>query len=175
MRNSPRIASFIRKQFGAGHVKDLPAGEPGGSICLAIRILQVWPDLLLASSHLCQPVFTCPGVMSAVDPPLVSKRQVSLKVQQQIRRGHGTTRKEMGGHPTALEIIGSTPMSEDMDEQFTTGFQSSSNLLHEQLVVFHVLEQLDRYHSIERLRLELILNHISGNYLKIGKSFGSRA
>ena len=46
-------------------------------------------------------------------------------------------------------------------------FQRLRDLGQEELIGFHVLEELDRDHSIQRLRLKVMRDHISNGHLQI--------
>jgi hypothetical protein len=56
MAHAPSVTTFIRKEFRTGHVEDLPAVEPHGSVFGSICFLEMRPDLVLAGVHLAQPV-----------------------------------------------------------------------------------------------------------------------
>ena len=58
-------------------------------------------------------------------------------------------------------------MYEDVDEEPPLWFQRLRDLGQEELIFFHVLEELDRDHSIKRLRLKVVRDHISSDHLQI--------
>lgn len=57
--------------------------------------------------------------------------------------GNNSTYEKVCAHPSLLEVVRCGLMSKDMDEQFPTWLQSSSNLCHKQLIVLHMLKELD--------------------------------
>ena len=60
-------------------------------------------------------------------------------------------------------------MCEDVDEELPLWFQRLHNLGQEELIVIHVLEELDRDHSIKRLWLKVVRDHISSDGLEIDR------
>lgn len=48
----------------------------------------------------------------------------------------------MSAHPSFFEIVGCGFVHEDVDEEFSFGFQGAGELGHQGLVVFHVFEEL---------------------------------
>lgn len=49
---------------------------------------------------LLEPVLTRLSIVTTVDPPRVLQSKVGLKVVEQVKAGHGTSREEVFGHPT---------------------------------------------------------------------------
>ena len=88
--------------------------------------------------------------MIAVDPPLLLQRQVFLKIEQQVGRGHGPPGKEVRSHPAAVEVVGGAFVAEVVHEEFSAGFEKGVDFGEEELVVFHVFEEFDTQYSVER-------------------------
>lgn len=65
-------------------------------------------------------------------------------------------------------------MGEYVHEKLPTRLQRSCDLPHQELVIFHVLEQLDRYDSIESSLLEFVVYHVSRNELEIQQALRLR-
>lgn len=80
--------------------------------------------------------------MQPVDPPLFSQLQISLKVQQQIGGGHGPAREEVACHPAFVKVVRCVAVAENVDEELAGWFEGGGELGHEQVVVFHVFEEL---------------------------------
>jgi hypothetical protein len=56
MRHAPSVTPLISKQLCTRHVEDLPSVIPHGGVLFTIRLGEVWPNFLLACSHLRQPI-----------------------------------------------------------------------------------------------------------------------
>lgn len=81
----------------------------------------------------------------------------------------------MRAHPALLEVVGCRSVGEYVDEQFPTWFEQRGYLGHEQLVVLHVLEQLDGDDSIEVAeQWKFIVDNVTSDHREIGQTFGSR-
>lgn len=68
---------------------------------------------------------------------------------QQISARHGATGEEMCAHPSLFEVVWRRLVAEDVHKELPPRPQSRSYLCHQELIVFHVLEQFDRNNSIK--------------------------
>lgn len=170
MAYAPRITTFICKKLRTSHVEDLPTIEPHRRLFFPVCLFQKRPDLLPARVHLREPVLTGLGVVLTGYPPLLLEGEVVLEEMQEVCRWHCSTREEVRAHPPLFEVVGRLLMCEDVNEKLAFGFERPCDLGHEELVVLHMLEELDRDHPIECPRLELISDHVSGDDIQIGES-----
>ena len=143
MANAPLLTTIPSKQLSTSKVEYLPPVEPLGNTLLAIRLNKMRPDGGLRSRHLSIPVLASLCVVLAIHPPLLLNLQVPLEIQQQISRRHRATREEVLRHPARLEIVGRALVREQVHEELAAGFQQGGDFGEEQLVVLHVLEELD--------------------------------
>lgn len=81
-------------------------------------------------------------VVHPAQPPLLLKRKVALKVNEKVGGWHGSTREEISRHPSVVEVVWCTPVTEEMNKELSTRLQQASDLSHEQFVVLHVFEEL---------------------------------
>ena len=108
------------------------------------------------------------GVMSSIDPPLLLQCQVSLKEMKQIGTGHGAASEEVRAHPALLEVVWRSGVRKDMNKEFPTGFEHTGQLCQEQLVVLHMLEQLNRDNPVKVVvLLKLVRHDVACDYLEI--------
>ena len=105
--------------------------------------------------------------MSSVHPPLVDQIEIFLKIMQQVGRWHGTPCEEVGTHPTFFKIIRCRFVIEDVQEEFALRLERLGDLCHEKLVILHMLEQFDRYHSIKSAFLEVVVDYVSRDDLDV--------
>ena len=95
-------------------------------------------------------------VVGTAEPPLAAQAQIVLEVGQQILGRHGSAGEEVLAHPVAasfgLEVIGEQLVHEDVYEQPPLGLEPARDLGQQQTVVLHVLEHLDRKHTVETAR-----------------------
>jgi hypothetical protein len=143
MANTPLLTAIPSKQFSTSKVEDLPPVEPLRNTLLTIRLNKMRPDSSLRSRHLSIPILASPCIMLAINPPLLLDLQIPLEIQQQISRRHRTAREEVLRHPARLEIVGRALVREQVHEEFAAGLQQGGDFGEEQLVVLHVLEELD--------------------------------
>ena len=54
-------------------------------------------------------------------------------------------------------------MGENVHEEFTAWFESRGHFAEEELVVFHVLEELDGNDAVVCRRQKLVVDHIAGD------------
>jgi hypothetical protein len=87
-------------------------------------------------------------------PPTRRRLQFVLEVLQQILAGHEPGGEEISRHPIRFiacqEVVSELAMAEDVDREQALVPQPTSDVRHQLLVVFHMLEHLDRQHSIKR-------------------------
>ena len=143
MADAPLLAPIPSKQLRTSKVKDLPSIEPLGNALLAISLNKMRPNSSLRSRHLRVLVLASSRVVFAVDPPLPLELQIALEIQQQISRWHRAAREKVLRHPAGFEVVGSALVREQVHEEFSAGFQQRGDFGEEQLVVFHMLEELD--------------------------------
>lgn len=65
-------------------------------------------------------------------------------------------------------------MSKEMYKELSSWLQRSSNFSHQQLVVLHVFEELDRYDSIETLRVEFVVYYVPSYDREIRQALAAR-
>ena len=111
-------------------------------------------------------------VLFPIDPPLLKQLHVSLEVVQQIGAWHCASCEEMRTHPAIFKIIRCILVGEKVHEKPTTRLQSAGNLGKQQLIILHVLKQLDGNDTIVVVRFEFVVHHISSNNIKINEAFG---
>jgi hypothetical protein len=148
MANAPLLTAVPSEQLRTGKVKDLPPVEPLGNTLLAISLNKMRPDGSLRRRHLRIPVLASLCVVLAINPPLLLNLQIPLEIQQQIRRRHRAAREEVLRHPAGLEIVGRALVREQVHEEFAAGFQQGGDFREQELVVLHVLEELDAEHAV---------------------------
>jgi hypothetical protein len=148
MADSPLLTTIPSKQLGTRQVENLPPMEPLRHALSTISLNKMRPDLIPRSRHLLIPVLARLSIVIAVNPPLLLNVKMFLEVQQQIRRRHRAAREEVLRHPPGLEIVRRALVREQVHEEFAAGFEEGGDFGEEQLVVFHVLEELDAEHAV---------------------------
>jgi hypothetical protein len=98
-------------------------------------------------------------IMHPIHPPLLPQRRILLEEMEQVRRKHRPAREEERTDPPVLEIVRRLLVRENVHEQHSTRLQRTRNLGNEQLVVLHVLEQLDRDYTVKRPGRESLAHH----------------
>ena len=187
VRHPPSISSLICEQLGASQIEDMPSIEPHRHSVFPVRLFQMRPYLALVFEHLDDPILECHlasstwkgeassqvaylaslSIMLPIDPPLLLQLHILLEIVQQVRRRHRAPREKIRAHPTGIEIIRCGSVVEDVNESLPLGLQRPRNLGHEQFIILHVLEELDRDDAIKRLRFELVIHHIARDDLQI--------
>lgn len=168
MADTPSLATLPRKQFCTGHIEYLPTSEPPLSLePFAVRLFQPGPNLRATRVHLAQPILACLRIVLSTDPPLLLEFQVVLEEMQQIRAGHRAAREEVRAHPPALKVVRRIPVREDVHEQLPLGRQRVRDLLHQQLVVLHVLKQLDAHDPVVGLGGKIVRDHVARDDFQI--------
>lgn len=92
----------------------------------------------------------------------------NLRIEETRRQR--TSSEEILPHPSTLKVIRRALMAEDMHEQLALWLQRCCYLAHKQLVVLHVLEELDRDDAVEGFGLEFIVDNVASNYGQIGEA-----
>jgi hypothetical protein len=173
VRHPPGIAPIEREQLRARHVEDLPPVKPPQRFALAVRLLNVRPDLLPLRRHLRQPGLTCLCVVLPVHPPLLLQPQVALEVEEQVGGRHRAAGEEVRRHPAAFEVVGRVLVGEDVHEELSGGFEEGGDFLQEELVVLHVFEELDAEDAVEGASEggvgELVGRYVAGDDFEVGE------
>jgi hypothetical protein len=82
------------------------------------------------------------GIVAAINPPHVLDLEVTLKVQQQVGRGHHSSSEKMVCHPTLLKVVWCGSVDEDVNEDLTARLQGPCHLGHDSFVVLDMLKHL---------------------------------
>ena len=143
--------------------------KPRLRLIFPIGFLQMRPYLPLVPRHLNEPILAGFRIVSSADPPLSFNRQVSLKVQQQIRAGHRPACKEMLRHPTTFEIVRRLLVTKVMHEELTAGLERSRDFGEQELVVLHVLEKLNGHNTVILIGLKVVLRYVARDTGEIGE------
>lgn len=116
--------------------------------------------------------------MGPIDPPLIPQLQISLEVRQQIGGRHGPAREEVAGHPAVVKVVRRVAVAQDVDEELAVWFEGVGELGQEEVVVFHVFEELglstrfglwqkgtylDRYDAVKGLGGEFVSGDVAGD------------
>ena len=179
MADSPLIATIPSKKLRASKVEHLPPVKPLAHALRTIRLDQMRPNLTLSSRHLRIPVLACLRIVLAIDPPLMLELEIPLEVQQQVGRRHSPASEEVLRHPAGLEIVGRALVREKVHEEFPAGLEQRGDFGEEQLVVFHVLEELDAEDavvgSLLRRAGERVRGDVAGDDLQVLEAGFARA
>ena len=153
MTHQPFIAVTEPPKLGAGHKEYPPVCAPFRRLFVPVGFGKNRRDRGLVGVHFFQPRLGSPLVVGSANTPVTTDGEIILKVEQKIIRRHGAPFEEVARDPirriAALEVISEFAVGENVHEQLAARPEPSSNLGHEQLVIFHVLEHLDRNHAIE--------------------------
>lgn len=147
------FATVQAEQLRAGHVESAPVCYPLNSVLRTIGLGKVGKNLSSVLVHFLKPVFCCLLVVSAVYSPILHQFQVILKLGQQVVSRHLPACEEIATHPicgvTRYEVIAQTSVGKDVGEKQPAWFEPTRNVLEEALVVFQMLEHLNRDYAVE--------------------------
>ena len=106
---------------------------------------------------------------------MVVDLEVVLKVEEEVVGRHLATSEEIAGHPVVFVfgfvVVGVFAVGEDVDEEFSAGFEPGGDALQQELVVLHVLEHFDGDGTVEDVgALALVVDHVDGLDLDVGES-----
>ena len=62
-------------------------------------------------------------------------------------------------------------MGENVNDKISTRLQGARNLRHQELIILHVFEKFDRYHTIKSTFIKFVVHDISSQDPNVRKSF----
>ena len=84
---------------------------------------------------------------------------------EKIGTWHRPTREEIRAHPTFFEVVRRSMVRKYVHKELSTRLQRSGNFSHKELVILHVLEELNGDDSIEYLGIKLVVYNVPSDCL----------
>jgi len=127
MRDEPFVAVTVSPEFGAGHEEAAPPDPPFFGVGFPVGFGDERFEFIARGVHAGEPGFGGFLIVAAADLPVLVDFKVILKVEEKVVGGHLAAGEKVAGHPVALVfrlvMIGVFAVGEDVDEEFTVGFE----------------------------------------------------
>lgn len=162
VRDDPFVAVLVAPQLRASHEEYAPVVPPASDFVFAVGFGEDWFDGCGVGIHPFEPRVGSFFVVGARDVPVLGDAEMILEVEEGVVGRHLSAREKVFCHPVVftfdLVVVCEFLVGEDVDEQFSRGFEPGRNLSEQALVIFQMLEHFDGNDAIELggFRLEII-------------------